>query len=323
MLKKRRLGKANISVSEIGLGCWELGGLTTINGIPLTYGNVDSEVASDIIKTALKLGVNTFDTADSYSLGNSERRLGTTLKENRSEVNLFTKAGVIPSFSEPLPTETDLSYHHLIASIDRSLKRLNTDHVELFHAHKPPKSENDLQNIEKAFNKIKEEGKSLYCGVSIGLDYDIGMELIKRGFIDTIQLYFSLLNFKPIEELLPLAKRNGIGIIVAEPLEQGFLSGKYHLNHSFPKTDIRSISYSQEQIKKKIERSRQFQFLSNEKRTMSQVALAYALSRDEISTCIPGSKSTEQTILNVKAADTHLASDELKAIEEIQQKWKD
>lgn len=87
---KRRLGKTDIFVSEIGLGCWELGVLTTINGIPLTYGDVDSKVASDIVKTALKLGVNTFDTADSYSLGNSEQRLGAILKEKRSEVNLFT-----------------------------------------------------------------------------------------------------------------------------------------------------------------------------------------------------------------------------------------
>ena len=323
MLEKRRLGKTRLFVSEIGLGGWELGGLTTINGIPLTYGDVDSKVASNIIKTALRLGVNTFDTADSYSLGNSERRLGVALKEKRSSVNLFTKAGVVPSFIEPLPTETDLSYYHLMASLDRSLKRLNTDHVELFQAHKPPKSENDFKSIEKAFNRIKKEGKAQYCGVSVGLEYQTGIELIKRGFVDTIQLYFSLLEFKPLEELLPLAKRNGVGIIVAEPLSQGFLSGNYKLNHSFPKTDIRSISYSQDQIKKKIERSRQFQFLLNEKRTMNQVAIAYVLSQKEVSTCIPGSKSAEHVISNVNASKTRLTSDELKAIEEIQQKQKD
>ncbi len=323
MIEKRRLGKSNIFVSEIGLGCWELGGLTTINGIPLTYGNVDSKVAADIIKMALKLGIDTFDTADSYSLGNSERRLGTVLKEKRSTVNLFTKAGIVPSFMTPLPTETDLSYHHLMASIDRSLKRLNTDHVELFQAHKVPKSEEDFKNIEKVFTTVKNEGKALCCGVSVGLEYEIGIELIKRGFVDAIQLYFSLLDFKSLDELLPFAKKRGVGIIAAEPLSQGFLSGKYGLDHSFHRTDIRSISYAPEQVKKKIKRSRQFQFLVNEKRTMNQVAIAYVLSQKEVSTCIPGSKSIEHVISNTKASEISLTSDELRAISEIQQKWRD
>jgi len=86
MLKQRRLGNTDLSVSEIGLGCWQLGGLTTINDISITYGDVNEKTADEIICRALELGINAFDTADSYSLGNSERRLGKALSERRSRL---------------------------------------------------------------------------------------------------------------------------------------------------------------------------------------------------------------------------------------------
>jgi len=151
-MKKRPLGKTNLLVSEIGLGCWQLGGISTINGIPITYGDVDKHTASKIIECALELGINTFDTADTYSLGNSERRLGNAIKENRSEVYIFTKAGGVPSYNESMPMEIDLSYHHLKAALDRSLARLKTNYVDLFQAHKSPHSENDFINIKKYTN---------------------------------------------------------------------------------------------------------------------------------------------------------------------------
>jgi len=234
-LKQRKLGKTNLSVSEIGLGCWQLGGLTTISEIPITYGDVNEQTAVKIINKALELGINTFDTADYYSLGNCERRLGKVLSERRLEVNIFTKGGMVPSYNESNPSEQDLSYHHLMAAIDRSLKRLGTDYVDLYQAHGVPDSESDFDNLEKAFGKIKSEGKATYCGVSVGPYYQKGIELINRGIVDSIQLYFSLLDFEPLIELLPLAKKNGVGIIVAEPLSQGFLTGKYHKDTVFPK----------------------------------------------------------------------------------------
>ncbi len=320
-MKHRQLGKTDLALSEIGLGCWQLGGFTTINGIPITYGDVEENTANKIINTALELGINTFDTADSYSLGNSEKRLGKILKQYRNDVHIFTKAGGVPSYNEPLPMEIDLSYHHLMAALDRSLKRLDTKYVDLFQAHKAPQSEKDFISIEKAFKEIKAESKALYCGVSIGLEYDKGIELIERGLVDSIQLYFSLLDFKPIEKLLPLAKKKGVGVIAAEPLSQGFLTGKYAKDHFFPKSDIRSKSYDSNAIKTKIERSEQFKFLTNNSRALNVVALSYVLSRDEISTCIPGAKSVEQLRSNVSAIEAHLTPNEIEQISTIQKKW--
>jgi len=317
----RRLGKTKLNVSEVGLGCWELGGETTINGIPLTYGQVHKNTASKIIQTAIKMGINVFDTADTYSLGNSEKRIGNEIKNIKKKINIFTKGGIIPAQNTPLPVEIDLSYEYLLSSIKRSLCRLQTKKITLFQAHKPPKNETELHELKKVFKKIKDDGLASFCGVSIGLDYEIGKKLIDSGFVDTLQFYFSLIDYKPTIELLSHAKKNNIGIIISEPLGQGFLSGKYNENHQFAKNDIRRISYSNKIIKEKIKKANQFKFLQTKNRSIAQIAIAYVLSYKEISVCIPGSSSEKHVILNANSSDIKLKDDELKQIKEIQEKW--
>jgi aryl-alcohol dehydrogenase-like predicted oxidoreductase len=320
MIKKRKLGKTDLLVSEIGLGGYQLGGFSKINEIPIAFGDMDEKTAINIINTAMELGINTFDTADFYSLGKSEIRLGKAVREYRDKVNLFTKAGSVASYTD-IAFDVDLSYHHLMASIDRSLKRLGTDFVDLFQIHKVPRSEEDFQSIEKAFNDIKSDGKSRYCGVSVGINYEVGIELMKRGLVDSLQLYFSLIDPIPLNELLPIAKQEGVGIIIAEPLAQGILTGKYSPDHVFPHSDIRTHVYDSELLQKKLKRSQEFQFLINENRTASQVALSYVLSRNEVSTCIPGVKSVEQLKSNSLASEIKLSEEELEKIKIIQQKW--
>jgi aryl-alcohol dehydrogenase-like predicted oxidoreductase len=320
MINKRKLGKTDLLVSEIGLGGYQLGGFSKINEIPISFGDMDEKTAISIINTAMELGINTFDTADFYSLGKSEIRLGKAVKEYRDKVNLFTKAGSVASYTD-VAFDVDLSYHHLMASVDRSLTRLGTDFVDLFQIHKVPQSEEDFQSIEKAFNNIKSDGKSRYCGVSVGINYEVGIELMKRGLVDTLQLYFSLIDPIPVNELLPIAKQEGVGIIIAEPLAQGILTGKYKPDHVFPHSDIRNHVYDSDLLQKKLKRSQEFQFLINENRTASQVALSYVLSRNEVSTCIPGVKSVEQLKSNSLASEIKLSDDELEKIKIIQQKW--
>ena len=320
MIKKRRLGKTEIYVSEIGLGGWQLGEPTVINNQPDTaFGGMDENTALNIIRKAIELGINTFDTADVYSLGNSEYRLGKALKEYRADINIFTKGGNIVSN----PASYDISYHHLMASIDRSLNRLQTDYVDLFQVHVPPKTEKEFTDVEKVFDDIKSEGKARHCGISVGIRYEQGKEIIKRKLADSIQIYFSLIDQKPLKELLPLAKKNNIGVIIAEPLAQGLLTNKYKIGHTFPKNDLRSSSYSKQLLEKKLKRVKQFNFLIKKNRTLNQAALAYILSKEEVSTCIPGAKSTEQLISNTTSSKIELNQPELKKIKEIQEEWKD
>ena len=320
MLKHKRLGKTSLQVSEIGLGCWQLGGLVTIGGVTITYGDFNEEDAYKIIDKSLDLGINCFDTADFYSLGGSERRLGKALKEKRSDVYIFTKAGYIPTYTETKISEQDLSYNYLLSAIDRSLNRLGTDYVDLFQTHFAPQTEEDFKNIEKAFDKIKSENKAKYCGVSIGYEYEKGIELIERGLVDSLQIFFSLLDNKARTQLFPLAKKFNVGIIAAEPLAQGFLTGKFSHNTTFPKNEVRS-RLSKNDIENKVKRAKDFQLLLNEHRTMNQLALAYILSHEEVSTCIPGVKTTEQLKSNVSSSEIKLTLDELEKIRNIQSKW--
>jgi len=320
MLKRKRLGKTSLQVSEIGLGCWQLGGLVTIGGVSITYGDFSEKDAYKIIDKSLDLGINCFDTADFYSLGGSERRLGKALKEKRSDVYIFTKAGYVLTYTETKISERDLSYHHLLSALDRSLNRLGTDYVDLFQIHTPPQTEKDFKNIEKAFEKIKSENKAKYCGVSIGNEYEKGIELIERGLVDSLQIFFSLLDNKIGAQIFPLAKKFNVGIIVAEPLSQGFLTDKYNHSTMFPKNDVRS-RLGKNDIKNKVKRAEDFQILLNEHRTMNQLALAYILSNEEVSTCIPGVKTVEQLKSNVSSSKIKLTLDELEKIRDIQSKW--
>jgi len=320
MLKRRRLGKTSLQVSEIGLGCWQLGGELNINGVSTTYGNVTKENAKAIVECALDFGVNTFDTADVYSLGQSERRLGEILKERRNDVYIFTKAGNVLTYTETTLSEWDFSDNYLISAINRSLKRLDTDYIDLFQVHIPPESEDDFRNVEKAFEKIKSENKANYCGVSIGNQFEKGIELIERGLVDTLQVFFSLLDFNASKKLFSVAKKHNIGLIIAEPLAQGFLTGKYQKQTVFPKNDLRT-RFTRDEIKTKVEKANDFQIFVNENRTMNQIALLYVLSHDVVSTCIPGAKSVEQLKSNLTSHERKLYPNELEKIKEIQQKW--
>ena len=144
---------------------------------------------------------------------------------------------------------------------------------------------------------------------------------MKRGLVDTLQLYFSLIDPSPLDELLPMAKQEGVGIIIAEPLAQGMLTGKYKPGHTFPNSDIRRHTYDNNLLQTKLEKSQEFEFLINEHRTANQIALSYVLSRDEVSTCIPGVKSIEQLQSNILASEIKLSDNELVKIQSIQQEW--
>lgn len=319
-MKKRKLGKTDLNVSEIGLGCWQLGGLSIINDVSTTYGDVDESTAYKIVETALEMGINTFDTADSYSQGNSEKRLGNIFKECRDEVYIFTKAGNILSNNTSTVFEINLSSDYLISSLAKSLVRLQTDYVDLFQAHKAPQSEEDFVHLENAFTKIKASSMARFCGVSIGREYEKGIDLIERGIVDSLQLYFSLIDFESSEILFSLAQKNNVGIIVAEPLCQGFLTGKYRSGFTFPKTDVRS-GIDVDTLNGKIKKTNEFLFLENNKRSLSQNALSYVLSYDEVSTCIPGAKSIDHIKQNCQASEFRLNEDELKKISFIQKNW--
>lgn len=307
-----------MTVSELGLGCWPLGGMQVISEQGVSYGEMSERQAIQLVNKALELGINTFDTADSYSLGASEVRLGKALSNKRKSVNIFTKAGYVPSAY--LIFEIDISYHHLVASLRRSLKRFNTDYVDLFQVHQIPRTEQDFKQIEKTFSEIKGTGEARFCGVSIAREIKVGSELIRRGIVDSLQMYFSLLDYEPSLKLFNQAFESGVGIIAAVPLAQGFLSGKFVSGKTFDKFDTRN-RLTKAEIKKRIERTKQFEFLIKKGKTLSQEALAYVTSFEQVSVCIPGAKNIKQLRENVDSTKKALTAEELEQIKNIQKNW--
>jgi len=216
--------------------------------------------------------------------------------------------------------EIDLSFEHLIAALNRSLKRLGTSYVDLFQAHKPPRNEKEIHELIKAFDYMKKQGLARYCGISIGRNYKVGLKLAKDGIIDTLQLYFSLIDYEPIKKLFPIARKKRIGIIVAEPLSQGFLTGKYKPNHVFSSDDVRS-GYEKKLLQRKLKWANEYRFLEAKDRTMSQAAIAYVLNRQEVSVCVPSAKTVNQLKENIKASNITIKSNEMEIIKNIQHKF--
>jgi len=298
--KKRRLGRTNLMVSEIGFGCRSLGGEVTINGIGITFANITFDSARRLVNEAINSGITVFDTADSYSLGNSEKRLGKIIKENRDALQIFTKGGAIPLGDSNRSFEIDLSYNHLLASIDRSLKRLQTKYVDLFQTHAVPINELEIESVSKVFDKMKAENKISYCGISVGNNIEKGIDILKHDFVDCIQVSLSMINKNALDELIPKAYKKRIGIIINRPLSEGFLSS-FKIKKHRKKTDAR-YRYSEDRVLEISKKIKKLNFLKKEKFRLNQIALKYILSKKEISTCIISSNTLRQLKDNISSS---------------------
>jgi aryl-alcohol dehydrogenase-like predicted oxidoreductase len=294
-MKRRRLGKTNLMVSEIGFGCRSIGGKKS-NEEGTVFSNISKQNAQKILDYAIKSGVNVFDTSDSYSTGRSEIRLGEAIQKKRSEINIFTKAGTEFLNDSKTLSRTNLSSNYLLNSLDKSLKRLKIDYVDLFQTHGIPENK-DIGEIVKAFDKMKSENKARFCGISIGNAISRGLELIDYDFIDCIQLSLSLINTDALKELIPKCYKKDIGIIVSRPLAEGFLRD-FKIQKFFPKDDLRS-KYSEEKLNEIQKKIQSLTFLKELELPLHKIAISYILNNKMISTCIPSSNSIEQLSSNI------------------------
>lgn len=289
----RKLGSKDLNVSVIGFGCWQLGGKLTIAGQPQSYGGINEDEAKKAILLALESGINFFDTADWYGLGKSEYFLGKELNEVRHKVIIASKVGYVPDGR--YGNMTDASYHHIMASCDRSLKRLGTDYINVYLLHFVPE-ENEMNGAIKALKELKESGKIREYGISIAHRFNELPRLIEHFPI--IEGYYNLL-LRNIEEYAPLLKRYNTGFISASPLSRGLLSGKDYDKITFDKTDIRKEwKKGRSQYgwyigqRKKLEKYKELSRAWNI--SLKNLSLLYLLSNNFVSTIIPGMKSSEQ-----------------------------
>lgn len=286
-MKYRRLGSTGFQVSEIGFGAWGIGG--NVNGA-VAYGPTDDAESKAALRRAFELGITFYDTADFYGFGHSEQLIGEALKDVRPQVIVATKVGLLDASGAQ-----DFSSQRIRRSIEASLKRLQTDYVDLYQLHSPS-METLVQEdkILSVLQSLQAEGKIRAFGVSVRSPDDGLVAVTKFGF-NVIQVNFSLVDQRAVENgLFDLCLEKDVGVIVRTPLCFGLLTGQYSQADGFDSFDHRG-KWSSEQIERWAAASQLFSsaLLRRQSGTPAQIALRFCLSFKAVSTVIPGMLTKE------------------------------
>jgi len=307
-MKYKEFGNTGIKVSVIGLGTWQIGGPSTLGGNQIGWGDMNDTLAADILNTAYDQGITFYDTADVYGKGKSEKLIGMVLKDRRDKIIIASKYG--NRETEDGKLFKDLSAAWMVECLEGSLKRLQTDFVDLFMLHSPNADYEVDDEVVEALEKQKTLGKIRYWGISLipngrGIvPANQGLRFIKSGKpCDFFMLRYNMLEREPEAEFFATCHEKNIGVIARVPLASGFLSGKYKKDVSFPANDLRS-GISREKIKELVQKVDRLKFLSERSSgSMAQIALKFCTQNLAVSTVIPGGKSPEQVIQNSQAVD--------------------
>lgn len=293
----RKLGSTGLRVSEIGFGAWGIGGATPQ---ATSYGQTDDRVSLKALEVALDSGINFYDTSNVYGLGHSERLIGQAFRKCRERIIIATKAG-FTDYESP----ADFSGSAIRKSVEGSLKRLDTDYVDLLQLHNP--DVNSALKDSKLLNtleKLLEEGKINNVGVSIKSPSDI-FELISCPLVAVIQANFNMLDIRVLESGLPTTlERSKVGFIARTPMSFGFLSGELTGDENFPPDDHRS-RWPRSQLKLWASGARQLLGAceAEELLSPSEKALSFCLAHSWVSTVIPGMLSAAEVIANAGVSE--------------------
>jgi len=294
-------GKPGISVSEIGLGTWQLGGAD--------WGAVDEKKAFAILQSAVDSGVNFFDTADVYGLGQSESYIGKFLSSRSRQVFVATKLGRRPEPGWP----ENFTLKAMRAHTEQSLKNLGVDRLDLSQLHCIPTEVFRDGEVFANYRILQKEGKIRYFGASVE-SMEEAMLCLEQDGCAALQIIFNIFRQKPILELFDKAKAKGVALIIRLPLASGLLSGQYSRDTVFAPNDHRNYNkdgqcfnvgetFAGLPFQKGIELAEEIKALVPEGMTMAQMALRWILDFDAVSVIIPGASRPEQVAANASASE--------------------
>ena len=308
-MKYRNLGRSGLKVSVIGLGTNQFGG------------KVGKEGTREIIHKAVDLGINLFDTADVYKEGRSEEYIGEAIQGIRDRVLIATK--FFFKVGEG-PNEGGGSRHHIINAVESSLKRLKTDHIDLYQIHRWDK-DTPIEETLRALDDLVKTGKIRYIGASNFTAWQMtwAKAIAESNRITefiSIQPHYHMLERKIEEELLPAAKEFGWGVLPYFPLAGGFLTGKYKQDQNPPEgTRGESSPYVQKyfteenySILKKLE-----DFSAERGYSLVDLAHTWLLSNPDVCSVISGASRVEHVVSNTGAVDWELSEEDLSLLTEI------
>jgi aryl-alcohol dehydrogenase-like predicted oxidoreductase len=306
-MEYRDFGRTGWKVASVGFGAWAIGG---------TWGPVDDEESMQTLHCALDQGVNFFDTADVYGDGRSERLMARLRRERSEPFYVVTKAG--RRLNPHVPS--GYNRENLTAFIERSLRNLETDTLDLVQLHCPPTQVYYMPEVFGVLDDLVAAGKLRYYGVSVE-KVEEALKAIEYPGVQSVQIIFNIFRQRPIELFFPEAKRRKVGILARVPLASGMLTGKMSASSQFSSDDHRAFNRQGEAF----DRGETFSGVDYETGlkaveelrallpggvTMAQFALRWILMFDAVSTTIPGAKRPSQLEDNVHAADLSPLSEE-------------
>lgn len=299
-MKYRILGKTGFKVSEISFGAWAIGA---------DWGNVTEKEAINALNTAIDNGVNFIDTADVYGDGRSEKIISKVLKSRKEKVYAATKAG------RRLNPHTAEGYtiKNIERFVERSLKNLKTDSLDLLQLHCPPTGVYYKPELFEGMDELVKKGKIQNFGVSVE-KVEEALKAIEYPGVSTVQIIFNIFRQRPAEKFFQEAKRNNVGIITRVPLASGLLTGKYSKLSKFPKNDHRNYNrkgaafdvgetFAGVPFETGLKAVDELRKLIPNDMTMAQFALKWILSFKEVSCVIPGAKNSSQAIDNATTSN--------------------
>jgi aryl-alcohol dehydrogenase-like predicted oxidoreductase len=304
-LKYRRLGRTGWEVSEVGFGAWAIGG---------DWGQVSESDAMEALHAAVDSGVTFLDTADVYGDGRSERLIARLLKDRSERLYVATKAG------RRLNPHTTAGYNreNLTAFVERSLRNLQVESLDLLQLHCPP---TDVYYIPETFgilDDLQRAGKIRHYGVSVER-VEEALKAIEFPGVQTVQIIFNIFRQRPAEVFFPLAQKREVGILARVPLASGLLSGRMRLDTAFPADDHRNYNRKGEAFdvgetfagvpfEKGLQAVEALRDVVPERASMAQFALRWILMWNGVSTVIPSAKNRQQAEQNARASELEALS---------------
>ena len=312
----RRFGRTDLKVSALGFGCWEIGG---------TYGRIDEGEFRRSVARAIDSGVTCFDTAEAYGMGVSEEALARALGGRRNDVVIATKFGV---GYEEMPNRRDSSRARVLASIDNSLRRLRTDHVDIYLVHWPDPN-TPLDETMRALDDIVGQGKARYIGVS---NFRLAQveECMRLRRIDVVQYAWNMFDRRMQTEIFPYCAAQQIAAMAYGSLAYGMLSGTFHRGMSFDENDWRSRGgmlgslnlfrtlFGPEHFPRNLAAVEELKSLAAKYgKSLPQFALRWTLSNPVVGTALVGFRTPAEVTENLGALGWEISNADMAEIDAI------
>jgi aryl-alcohol dehydrogenase-like predicted oxidoreductase len=312
----RPCGQTDLNVSAIGFGCWEIGG---------TYGHIDEVQFQRAVHAAIEAGITCFDSAEAYGMGVSEEALARALGHRRSDVVIATKFGV--GYDE-MPNRRDSSRSRVFVSIDKSLQRLRTDHIDIYLVHWPDPN-TPLEETVAALDEVVRQGKVRYIGVSNFRPAQIE-ETMRLRRVDVVQYAWNMFDRRMQAEIFPYCAAQQIGVMAYGSLAYGMLSGAFHAGMQFEESDWRSKGgivgnlnlfrtlFGREDFPRNLAAVEELKRLAAKYgKTLPQFALRWTLSNPVIGTALVGFRTPAEVTENLGALGWDISTADMAEIDAI------